>query len=111
MDIFELGKISSLALTYQAYLQELNARNIGLAGTETRNVLDVSFSELLQSVGGEHEMAAWRTQLENHTRVVPSSGSLDEISVDAHRTTSRYNAIVEAYGRTLQLYKTALGRG
>lgn len=111
MDIVELGRLTSVALTYQNYLQELNAENVSLAPTNTKQVLDASFVDLLKGTSlDEGGVAEWTRKLEQHTRRVATDGSLDQISLDVQRATSNFNKIAEAYGRALSIYSVALGR-
>lgn len=111
MDIIELGRLTSVALTYQNYLQELNAENVALAPGNSRRVLDATFQELLQaSKLDAASVANWASELRAHTHNVPSDGSLDEISLDIQKAAAEYNKIAEAYGRALSIYQVALGR-
>lgn len=111
MDIVELGRLTSVALTYQNYLQELNAENISLAPTNTKHVMDASFVDLLKGTRLDEEgVAEWTRKLEQHTRSVAADGSLDQISLDVQRATANFNKIAEAYGRALSIYSVALGR-
>jgi vacuolar-type H+-ATPase catalytic subunit A/Vma1 len=111
MDIVELGRLTSVALTYQNYLQELNAENIALAPGNTRRVPDTTFQEMLQaSKLDAASVADWASELRAHTRDIPSDGSLEEISLDIQTAAAEYNKIAEAYGRALAIYQVALGR-
>ena len=111
MDIIELGRLTSVALTYQNYLQDLNAENVALAPSNTRRVMDATFVDLLKGTQLDASvMAEWAEKLREHTQTIAADGSLDQISLDVQRVAGEYSRIAEAYGRALSVYRVALGR-
>ena len=112
MEIAELSHLVSLSMSYQAYLQELNARNMRLAESGQKSVLQLSFSELLEQVNvAETSSAGWRQVLEAETTITPGALALDEISLAVSRNAGSYRTLSEGYSRVLSLYRTSLGKG
>ena len=112
MELAELSHLVSLSMSYQAYAQELNARNVRMAGSGQKLQLDSTFAELLQQVNVSNTSSVeWRSLLLEKTTSTADAMSLDEISIAVEKSAGQYKAVSEAYSRVLSLYRTGLGRG
>jgi len=112
MEITELSHLVSLSMSYQAYVQELNARNVQMANAGQKASMDSSFADLLGQVDVEQTSAdQWRQLLVEKTVVTADALSLDEIALAVEKSAGSYSAISEGYSRILSLYRTGLGRG
>ena len=99
-------------MSYQAYLQELNAQNLQLADTGSSLGIEKSFAELLESVDVTRVTNdEWRSRLIEATNPQPTSISLDQISLAATKNAGSYRVMAEGLDRMLSLYRTSLGKG
>lgn len=112
MEIAELSHLVSLSMTYEAYVQELNAKNVHAVTTGRAVSLEVSFAELLAGIDpGATSSDQMRDLLDAKTVEVRDTPSLEQISIAAEKSAGSYRSIAEAYGRVLGLYRTSLGKG
>ena len=112
MQVSELTQLLSLSMSYQAYLQELNAQNLQLANTGSSLGIEKSFAELIEGVDvAEVTNDEWRSRLVEATNPQPASISLDQLSLAATKNAGSYRVMAEGMDRLLSLYRTSLGKG
>jgi len=112
MEIIELSHLVSLSMSYQAYIQELNAENVQSGITGRAPVLDVSFADLLAEIDvRETTNEQLRELLDSRTIEAQEAPSLERIAIAAEKSAASYRAVAESYGRILGLYRTSLGKG
>jgi hypothetical protein len=112
MEIAELSHLVSLSMTYQAYVQELNAKNAQAGITGRASSLAVSFADLLADIDPARTNSdQLRELLDSKTTDAAEAPSLEQISISAEKSAASYRAVAEGYGRILGLYRTGLGKG
>ncbi len=112
MQVTELTQLLSLSMSYQAYLQELNAQNLKLADTGSSLGIEMSFAEMLEGVDVTRVTNdEWRMRLVDATSPQPASISLDQLSLAATKNAGSYRVMAEGLDRLLGLYRTSLGKG